>query len=164
MIIFFQLLHQGSDVVPVDFIASAVPTGADPDHHKLLLANCLAQAQALAFGRSTEETAKALIAEGRAADDATGTLALHRTFPGDRPSTMILQRKMNPFALGRLVALFEHKVFVQGVIWGVNSFDQWGVELGKDLTEPIHTALSGGEHDSDASTTGLVSYILGQRD
>lgn len=160
---FFQLLHQGSDVVPVDFIASAQPNGADAEHHKLLLANCLAQSQALAFGRSAEETASEMRNKG--IEEAVVTEKTpHRTFPGDRPSTTILQRQMTPFALGRLVALFEHKIFVQGVIWDVNSFDQWGVELGKVLTGPILDALSGRTVDMDGSTKGLVEAITADQD
>ncbi|MEM7061044.1 MAG: glucose-6-phosphate isomerase [Pseudomonadota bacterium] len=158
---FFQLLHQGSDVIPVDFIASASPNGGDPDHHQLLLANCLAQAQALAFGRTEDETAAEMRAKG-ISESEVAEKTPHRTFPGDRPSTMILQHQMTPYALGRLVALFEHRVFVQGAIWGVNSFDQWGVELGKALTGPIHDALSGEDIKTDQSTQGLIGLIRGQ--
>lgn len=156
---FFQLLHQGTDVVPVDMIAAAAPRAADPDQHALLLANCLAQGQALAFGRTTEEVAREMREDG-VSEAEIARLAPHRTFPGDRPSTTILQRRLDPFALGRLIALFEHKVFVQGVIWGVNSFDQWGVELGKSLAEaliPVMRAEADPEFDS--STNGLVQRI-----
>lgn len=155
---FFQLLHQGADVIPVDFIAAVKPNASDPGHHQLLLSNCLAQSQALAFGRSAEETAEEMRAKG-ASEDEIAAKTPHRTFPGDRPSTTILHEKLTPFALGRLVALFEHKVFVQGVIWGVNSFDQWGVELGKALAAPIHDALSGGNIKADPSTAGLIAEI-----
>ena len=150
---FFQLLHQGTDIVPVDFIAAAKPRDADADHHKLLLANCFAQSQALAFGRSAEETERDL-----AGGDPS--LLAHRTFPGDRPSTTILHRELDAFALGRLVALFEHKVFTQGAILGLNSFDQWGVELGKACAQKLEDALfSGSAPDADSSTSGLIAKV-----
>lgn len=153
---FFQLLHQGSDVIPVDFIAAACPRSADSDHHALLLANCLAQSAALAFGR-TETEARAGLTKTEA-----GRLAPHRTFPGDRPSTTILHRHLDAFALGRLIALYEHKVFTMGIIWGINSFDQFGVELGKELAQRLAPVMHGeNEPDAglDASTAGLVTRI-----
>jgi glucose-6-phosphate isomerase len=160
---FFQLLHQGTDVVPVDFIAAARGRAADPGHHALLLANCLAQGQALAFGRTAEEVRAEMTAAGKPADEIA-RLVPHRTFPGDRPSITILFRELDPFALGRLIALFEHKVFVQGAIWGVNSFDQWGVELGKAMAGALIPALRDGAAaapltGADASTHGLVARI-----
>jgi len=161
---FFQLLHQGTDVVPVDFILSAEPREALGDHHRLLTANCLAQAQALAFGR-TEAEVRAEMETAGTAPAEIDRLALHRTFPGDRPSTVILQRRTDPRSLGRLLALFEHKVFVQGVLWGVNSFDQWGVELGKALARDILPALEGtaGAEALDPGTRGLVARIAALR-
>ncbi len=156
---FFQLLHQGTDVVPVDFIAAARPRAADPGHHALLLANCLAQGQALAFGRSAEAVEAEMQAAGKSAEEIR-RLVPHRTFPGDRPSTTILFRELDPFSLGRLIALFEHKVFVQGAIWDVNSYDQWGVELGKALAGALIPALSEGrEVEADASTAGLIRRL-----
>lgn len=156
---FFQLLHQGTDVIPVDFIAAARPRAADPGHHALLLANCLAQGQALAFGKTTQEVTAEMQAQGRDAREISA-LAPHRTFPGDRPSTTILHRELAPFALGRLIALFEHKVFVQGTIWGVNSFDQWGVELGKQLAGALIPALRDDTAvDADPSTTALIARL-----
>ena len=158
---FFQLLHQGTDVVPVDFVAAATPRDADPAHHALLLANCLAQGQALAFGRTAEEAAAEMRAAGKAPEEIA-RLVPHRTFPGDRPSTTILFRRLTPFALGRLIALFEHKVAVQGAVWGVNSFDQWGVELGKALAGPLISALRDGaeaEAEADGSTRALIARI-----
>ena len=156
---FFQLLHQGTDVIPVDFIAAARPRGADAGHHALLLANCLAQSQALAFGRTGIEVEAEMAARGVAADEIA-RLVPHRTFPGDRPSTTILFRELDAFALGRLIALYEHEVFVQGAIWGVNSFDQWGVELGKDLAGTLIPVLrDGAQVEADASTTGLIARI-----
>ncbi len=157
---FFQLLHQGSDVIPVDFIANACPREHLGDHHALLLANCFAQAQALAFGKTEEEVRQEMRAAGV---DATkiDRLAPHRSFPGDRPSTVLLQQLLDPYSLGRLIALFEHKVFCQGVIWQVNSFDQWGVELGKVLAKALIGPIEGDvlpEH-LDASTTRLIRRV-----
>ncbi|MEM6622492.1 MAG: glucose-6-phosphate isomerase [Pseudomonadota bacterium] len=156
---FFQLLHQGTDVVPIDFLMAAQPRGADAHQHALLLANCLAQGQALAFGRTTEEVADEMRANGKSEEDIA-QLANHRTFPGDRPSTTLVFRELDPGTLGRLIALFEHKVFVQGVIWGVNSFDQWGVELGKMLAQALIPAVAeGAPVDADASTIGLLDRL-----
>lgn len=164
---FFQLLHQGTDIVPVDFIAAAISRDdgraggrkGDGDHHTALLANCLAQAQALAFGRSEAEVRAHMAAQGAAATEID-RLAPHRTFPGDRPSTMILHRRLDPFTLGRLIALYEHKIFVQGVIWNINSFDQWGVELGKERAADLMPALKGGNVQGlDGSTAGLVEIL-----
>jgi len=156
---FFQLLHQGTDVVPVDFIAAAEPRAADAGHHALLLANCLAQGAALAFGRTEVEVRAAMAASGRPLAEID-RLAPHRTFPGDRPSTTILHRRLDPFALGRLIALFEHKVMVQGLIWDVNSYDQWGVELGKEMAQALVPVMQGaGTEGLDGSTAGLVARI-----
>jgi glucose-6-phosphate isomerase len=160
---FFQLLHQGTETIPVDFIAAARPREAasaqSAEHHRALLANCLAQGQALAFGRTEREVRDRMAADG--VDPAKiDRLARHRTFPGDRPSTTILHRTLDPASLGRLIALFEHKVFVQGVLWGINSFDQWGVELGKELAVGLIPALSGeGDADLDSSTAALVAAL-----
>ena len=156
---FFQLLHQGTDVVPVDFIAAANPRNADPGQHELLLANMLAQGTALAFGRREDEVRAEMTAAGADAD-TIAKLAPHRTFPGDRPSTTILYRELSPYALGRLIALYEHKVFVQGAIWNINSFDQWGVELGKELAKSLLPAVRGAAHgDLDPSTAGLLARL-----
>ena len=153
---FFQLLHQGSDVIPVDFIAAACPRNADADHHALLLANCLAQSAALAFGRTEDEARVGLT------PTEAERLAPHRTFPGDRPSTTIVHRRLDAFSLGRLIALYEHKVFTMGIIWGINSFDQFGVELGKELAQRLAPVMRG-ESDLDTgldpSTAGLVTRI-----
>ena len=156
---FFQLLHQGTDVIPVDFVAAAESRDGASDHHTVLLANCLAQGQALAFGRTTTEVRDAMAAKSASADDIE-RLAPHRTFPGDRPSTTILHRTLDPFTLGRLIAMFEHKVFVQGAIWDIDSFDQWGVELGKELAVNLIPSLTGdADPGLDGSTTGLISTI-----
>ena len=160
---FFQLLHQGTDVVPVEFVVAAqARDGSGADHHRLLVANCLAQGQALAFGRTPEEARRELTAAGVAAPDAE-RLVPHRSFPGDRPSTTIAHRRLDAHALGRLVALYEHRVFVEGVVWGVNSFDQWGVELGKTLAERLHPALEGGAMPAGthSSTAGLLHHLRG---
>jgi glucose-6-phosphate isomerase len=157
---FFQLLHQGTDVIPVDFILAARPQEQLGEHHTLLTANCLAQAEALAFGKTGEEVRAEMQAKGIAQAEID-RLAPHRTFPGDRPSTVILHNALTPFALGRLIALYEHKVFVQGAIWGINSFDQWGVELGKQLAGELVPILKGERpaDGKDASTTGLVARL-----
>ena len=163
---FFQLIHQGSDRIPVDFLIAAQPAGcADAQHwlhkhHDLLLANALAQANALAFGRSEAEARVEMQQAGLAQQDID-RLAPHKTFPGNRPSTVISYRTLDPFTLGRLIALYEHKVFVQGVIWGVNSFDQWGVELGKVLAGSITPAVQGSTSEAtfDSSTNGLLGHI-----
>src|SRR5690606_5203213 len=139
----FQLLHQGTRLVPCDFIGFARPAYDLGDHHDLLMANCFAQTEALAFGKTREEVE----AEGVPAAQVP-----HRVFAGNRPSTTILAPELTPSVLGQLVAVYEHKVFTQGVIWDVNSFDQWGVELGKVLAKRIAPELSGDEpelaHDS----------------
>ena len=157
---FFQLIHQGTDIIPVDFIVGAQSGSRLDDQHDLLLANCLAQSEALAFGKTTEEVTAEMTAAGMAAADVA-RLAAHRTFPGNRPSTTIVHRKLDPFALGRLIALYEHKVFTQGVIWGVNSYDQWGVELGKELAKALVPMVrnEAGAMSKDASTRGLLARI-----
>ena len=153
---FFQLLHQGTDVIPVDFIAAARPRDADAEQHAHLLANCLAQSAALAFGRAQDE------ARPERMSDEVARLAPHRTFPGDRPSTTILHRALDPFALGRLIALYEHKVFTLGAIWDINAFDQFGVELGKALAQRLEPVLRDedcADAGLDQSTAGLVARI-----
>ncbi|PIE32899.1 MAG: glucose-6-phosphate isomerase [Ilumatobacter coccineus] len=138
---FYQLLHQGTHIVPVDFIGFARPNHPDRHHHDLLMSNLFAQAEALAFGRSNPDEP-------------------HRNFPGNRPSTLILADRLTPSVLGQLIALYEHIVFVQGVVWGINSFDQWGVELGKELANRITPELTGDptpeRHDS--STNAAIAW------
>jgi glucose-6-phosphate isomerase len=156
---FFQLLHQGTDVVPVEFIAAAEPREEMSGHHAALLANCLAQGRALALGR-TEAQARAEMASAGLDAAEIDRLAPHRTFPGDRPSTTILHRRLDPAGLGRLVALYEHRVFVEGAVWGVNSFDQWGVELGKEMAKALAPAFAGDEVAGlDAATAGLLARL-----
>jgi glucose-6-phosphate isomerase len=146
---YYQLIHQGTRLIPADFIGFCEPNHALGDHHALLMANFFAQTEALAFGKSAEEVA----AEGVAPE-----LIPHRTFPGNRPTNSILAPKLTPSVLGQLVALYEHKVFTQGTIWNINSFDQWGVELGKVLASRIVPELSpqGAPGDHDSSTTTLI--------
>jgi glucose-6-phosphate isomerase len=154
---FFQLLHQGTKLVPCDFIGFSRSLNPLADHHDLLMANLFAQTEALAFGRTAEEVAAAGTPEG---------LVPHRTFPGNRPSNTILAERLTPAVLGALVALYEHKVFTQGVIWNVNSFDQWGVELGKELAGRIVPELYAGTEpdlDHDSSTNALIRRYRRQR-
>jgi glucose-6-phosphate isomerase len=156
---FYQLIHQGTKLVPCDLIAFARPLNPVGDQHTWLLANCLAQSEALAFGKTRE----ALEAEGVAPE-----LIGHRTFPGNRPTNTILGEALTPGSLGALIALYEHKVFVQGSIWDVNSFDQWGVELGKALAKRIAPELApdaGAEPEHDSSTRSLIRAVRAlQRD
>ncbi|MGQ3676675.1 glucose-6-phosphate isomerase [Xanthobacter sp. TB0139] len=161
---FFQLLHQGTDVVPVEFlIASEGPEPALEAHHRLLMANCLAQSEALMRGRSEEEAVAQLRAQGRTEEDVA-RLAPHRVFPGNRPSITLAYRRLDPFTLGRLMALYEHRVFVEAMIWGINPFDQWGVELGKELATALLPAFEGGAmpQDASASTAGLMAHLRPQ--
>jgi glucose-6-phosphate isomerase len=156
---FFQLLHQGTDVIPVDFVAAVHGGEGPPEHQAMLLANGLAQAEALMVGRDESEVRAELAAKGLDAA-AIGKLAPQRTFPGNRPSNLILLERLDPFALGALIALYEHKTFVEGVIWGINSFDQWGVELGKTLAGRILGELTGGEAlPHDPSTAALIGRL-----
>jgi glucose-6-phosphate isomerase len=158
---FFQLLHQGTDIIPIEFIAGA--ENHEPElkkHQDLLLSNVLAQSQALMRGRTLEEAKAQLLAKGM--DEAkAAALAPHRVFSGNRPSITILYRKLDPFSLGRLIALYEHRVFVEGALFDINSFDQWGVELGKELATELLPVVEGKKNVSnlDASTAGLVAWI-----
>jgi glucose-6-phosphate isomerase len=142
---FYQLLHQGTRLIPCDFIAFAQSLNPLGDHHKMLIANVFAQAEALAFGKTADEVK---------AEGTPDRLVPHRVFEGNRPSNMILLERLTPKALGKLVALYEHAVFTQGTIWNIDSFDQWGVELGKVLAQKLIAELSGtsdGNHDSSSS-------------
>ncbi len=153
---FYQLLHQGTEVVPVDFIGFV--NGLNPlgEHHDLLTSNIFAQAQALAFGKTEAEL------RGEGADERS---IAHRVMEGNRPSNVILAEVLSPRILGSLVALYEHSVFVQGTVWGVDSFDQWGVELGKELAAKIAPELSAreGETAHDSSTNALIAYYRSHR-
>ncbi len=153
---FYQLLHQGTEIVPADFLIAAEPHEDLGDHHAKLVANCFAQSEALAFGKTEAEVRTELLATGLSGT-ALEKLVLHKVFPGNRPSNTLLYRKLDPETLGMLVALYEHKVFVQGAVWDINSFDQWGVELGKALATRLVPVIEGAPADAlDSSTRGMV--------
>ena len=159
---YFQLLHQGTDLTPIDFIAALRPAHEMEHHHTALLANCFAQSEAFMKGKTIDEVRADLQAQGLSPEEVE-RLAPHKTFPGNRPSNTILMERLTPSTLGALIALYEHKTFVQGVIWNVNSFDQWGVELGKVLAKKIEAELLGeaqpkdGKLSHDSSTNGLIA-------
>jgi glucose-6-phosphate isomerase len=167
---YFQMLHQGSDVIPVEFILVKRPSFNENEmdatvhqqlqrQHTLLLANGLAQSQALMLGKTTAQAMQEKAPTASKNMDAQ-VLAQQRTFPGNRPSTTLLLDQLNPRSLGALIALYEHRVFVSGAIWGINSFDQWGVELGKALCNDLLPRLSA--HDVaglDGSTAGLMGKL-----
>jgi glucose-6-phosphate isomerase len=160
---FYQLIHQGTRVVPCEFMVAAA--GHEPDlaqQHRLLQANCLAQSEALMRGRSLDEARTRLAGKFQGAE--LDRQARHRVFAGNRPSTTLLYPKLTPAVLGQIVALYEHRVFVEGVILGINSFDQWGVELGKELALALEPVLAGTQSgaDKDGSTRALVAYLTGQ--
>ncbi len=158
---FFQLLHQGTEIVPVDFLVAATPTQADAHHHDLLLANCLAQGEALMRGRARAEAKATTAARGATAEEAA-RLAPHKTFSGSRPSSTLLYAQLTPRTLGRLIALYEHKTFVEAAIWDINPFDQWGVELGKELASRLAPIVADPNADLealDASTAGLIAHV-----
>ena len=172
---YFQMLHQGTDVIPVEFVAVKTPcyraegiadlpegvrAGLADQHHKLL-ANCLAQSQALMLGKSTDEAMGESAPTASKALDAT-TVARHRTFPGNRPSTTLVLDQLTPAALGALIALYEHRVFTSGALWRINSFDQWGVELGKALCNQLLPRFATGDTAGlDGSTAALLDRLLG---
>ena len=158
---FYQLIHQGTRVVPCEFLLARA--GHEPElahQHLLLMANCLAQSEALMKGRSLDE-ARAILAPKGLADAELERQARHRVFPGNRPSTTLLYHKLTPFVLGQILALYEHRVFVEGVILGINSYDQWGVELGKELALALQPVLAGRADAAakDGSTAMLVAYL-----
>jgi glucose-6-phosphate isomerase len=160
---FYQLIHQGTDVIPCDFLIGAEGHEADAQfkrQHQLLIANCLAQTEALMKGRTLAEAKAQLKAAGLPAQ-AANWLAPHKVFPGNRPTNTIFYKKLDPATLGALIALYEHKVFVQGVIWGINSYDQWGVELGKELANSLIPLVDGTAEAKgrDASTLGLIKAL-----
>ncbi|MGG7644622.1 glucose-6-phosphate isomerase [Rhodovulum sp. YNF3179] len=162
---FYQLIHQGTRVVPCEFMAGAA--GHEPDlagHHQLLLANCLAQSEALMRGRSLD-AARALMESAGYAGAELERQARHRVFPGNRPSTTLLYPMLTPYVLGQIIALYEHRVFVEGVILGINSFDQWGVELGKELAKSLAPVVAGTEtaEGRDGSTRNLLAYLARHR-
>ncbi|TLU82542.1 MAG: glucose-6-phosphate isomerase [Chlorobium sp.] len=155
---FFQLLHQGTEIIPADFIVPLKTQNPVGEHHDILLANCFAQTEALMKGKNEQEVRKELNAAG-CSDSELEMLLPHKVFPGNRPTNTILLDELDPFTLGSLIALYEHKVFVQGIIWNINSFDQWGVELGKQLAKAIFPEIQGNETVSvhDSSTNALIN-------
>jgi glucose-6-phosphate isomerase len=156
---FFQLLHQGTDVIPVEFVAVAAQDEGPADLHRKLLSNVIAQAEALLVGRTEADVREELAGKGMEAAEID-VLAPQRAFPGDRPSTTIVLDRLTPEGLGALIALYEHKVLVEGVLWRINSFDQWGVELGKSLATRVLSELEGGEPKAhDPSTTALIERL-----
>jgi len=149
---FYQLLHQGTVIVPADLIGFVNPLHNDRDHHNKLIANMIAQAEAFAFGKTSEEVAK---------EGVEAKLVPFKTFEGNRPTNVIMSEKLTPEILGKLIAAYEHKIFVQGIIWNIFSFDQWGVELGKVLAGKILKELEADKNaDSihDSSTVELIKY------
>ncbi|WP_290651538.1 glucose-6-phosphate isomerase [Aquisalimonas sp.] len=157
---FYQLLHQGTRPVMADFLAPAHGSAEYPQHHDLALANCFAQTRALMEGQSAEQARREMEATGMAAQQLEQAIA-HKVHPGNKPSNTILFDRLDPGTLGELVALYEHKVFVQSVIWDINPFDQWGVELGKKLAKELLPAVTGEQEptDADPSTRGLIAYL-----
>ncbi|MGQ9366965.1 glucose-6-phosphate isomerase [Azospirillum sp. ST 5-10] len=162
---FYQLIHQGTELIPCDFLAPAQTHNPVGDHHRILLSNVFAQSEALMRGKTADEVRAEMTAAGRPAD-AIEALLPHRVFPGNVPSNSILFERLDPRTLGALIALYEHKVFVQGIVWEINSFDQWGVELGKQLAGKIlpelqEDAPAATAHDS--STNGLIAWYREHR-
>ena len=158
---FYQLIHQGTRVVPCEFLVAR--RGHEPDlahQHLLLVSNCLAQAEALLRGRSLDE-ARAIMAKKGLTGAELEKQARHLVFPGNRPSTVLAYDQLTPFTLGQIIALYEHRVFVEGVVLGLNSYDQWGVELGKELALALQPVLEGkaGTEGKDGSTAALVSFL-----
>jgi glucose-6-phosphate isomerase len=153
---FYQLIHQGTDIIPCEFLIAA--RGFEPamqTHHNLLIANCLAQSLALAKGRTLAEAEQT---------SRTPGLAAHKVFPGNRPSVTIAYRQLTPRTLGSLIALYEHRVFTEAAIWNINAFDQWGVELGKELATKLLPAVEGGAAPADPSTAGLLAHLASLKD
>jgi glucose-6-phosphate isomerase len=157
---FYQLIHQGTKLIPCDFLAAAQSHNPRGDHHPILLSNYLAQTEALMKGKTPDEVRAELRAQGLSGAELE-ELVPHKTFPGNRPTNSFLYPKLTPSVLGSLIALYEHKIFTQGAIWDVNSFDQWGVELGKQLAKVILPELKSDAqvHSHDSSTNGLINAI-----
>jgi len=157
---FYQLIHQGTRMVPTDFLAPVESQNPIGNHHAMLLANFFAQTEALMMGKDEQTVRRELVASGMDEQQIEALLP-HKVFPGNKPSNSIMFRKLTPTVLGSLIALYEHKIFVQSVIWDVNAYDQWGVELGKQLAQMILPELeSDAPVDShDASTNGLINHF-----
>jgi len=161
---FYQLLHQGTELIPADFIAYVNPSNALSDHQPKLLANYIAQTQALAFGKTEEEAHEELLQQGLNHEDAS-RMTNFKVFPGNTPTNSLFFDELTPFSLGQLIALYEHKIFVQGIIWNIYSFDQYGVELGKVLAGNILKDLTTDRESSenDSSTQGLINYFKNKK-
>ena len=162
---FYQLIHQGTELIPCDFIAPTQTHNPVGDHHRILLSNVFAQPEALMRGKTADEV-RAEMAKAGMPPERVEELVPHRTFPGNKPTNTILFERIDPHTLGALIALYEHKVFVQGVVWNINSFDQWGVELGKQLANRILPELAEGAAPPiahDASTSGLIGWYRKHR-
>jgi glucose-6-phosphate isomerase len=161
---FFQHLHQGTQVTPADFIVAIHPADDMPGHHDILLANCIAQTEALLRGKTAAEVHAELAARGMHGEELQRATP-HRVFPGNRPSNTIVLERLDPRSLGALIAFYEHKIYVQGAIWNINSFDQWGVELGKQLAGGVLSDLRAGQasEEHDSSTRALIEYIVKRR-
>jgi glucose-6-phosphate isomerase len=156
---FFQLLHQGTAGVALDFLAPVNASSPYQHQQNLALANCFAQAHAFAFGQTAEQVGADLSAKG-ASSAEVARLTPHKLHPGNRPSSIVLFPRLGPKTLGRLIALYEHKVFTQSVIWGINAFDQWGVEIGKKLADSVAPAVENPENvTSDAWLGGLLAQV-----
>lgn len=162
---FYQLIHQGTKLIPCDFLAAAESHNPLGEHHQILLANFFAQPEALMKGKTEAEARAELAAAGMSGAEMEKLLP-HKVFDGDRPSNSMLYQKLTPRTLGSLIAMYEHKIFVQGIIWNINSFDQWGVELGKQLAKAIQPELRDGKPvtSHDSSTNGLINYYKKLRD
>ncbi len=156
---FYQLIHQGTRMIPADFLAPLESQNPVGDHHAILLANCFAQTEALMIGKTGDEARAELAAQGMQ-EETLESLLPHKVFAGNRPTNTLLFNRLDPRTLGMLIALYEHKVFVQGTVWNINSFDQWGVELGKQLAGKILPELLDSSKDShhDSSTANLIAY------
>jgi len=161
---FYQLIHQGTKLVPADFLAPMATQNPMGEHHKILLSNFFAQTEALMKGKTEDEARAELVASGKD-PEAVEKLLPHKVFEGNRPTNAIFFKKLDPRTLGALIALYEHKIFVQGIIWQINSFDQWGVELGKQLAKAILPELEGDDEVTahDCSTNGLINYYKANR-
>lgn len=157
---YFQLVHQGTHLIPADFIAPVESLNPTGEHHEMLLANCFAQTEALMRGKSEQDLTLEMNEAGASAAEIERLLG-HKTFPGNRPSNTLLVHRLDPRALGALIALYEHKVYVEAAIWDINPFDQWGVELGKALAKPIYHELKTGStaRGHDSSTNGLINRV-----
>jgi len=158
---FYQLIHQGGRLIPCEFVAFRQADFPLPGHHEKLLANCFAQAEALMRGKSLEDV-RAELQAAKLPQVVVERLAPYKVFPGNQPSTTLLLQRLDPYSLGQLIALYEHKVFTLGVLWGLNSYDQWGVEYGKQLANRLLPVLEGkaANEGLDSSTAGLIAACL----